>query len=78
MESLAKNSASKATRLMAGSLLKNYRPLVEISLLDSEGNILHRLAANEDIMNRYPDIAERNKFFLELLQNTSKNLAKKS
>ncbi|MEC9073251.1 MAG: hypothetical protein VX938_12755 [Myxococcota bacterium] len=39
---------------MAITLIKHYRPLVEIIVLSPSGRLVARRSMNEDIMNRFP------------------------
>ncbi len=47
-------SSDQEVRRLAGTLLLNYRPLVELVLLSPQGKMLDRLSVNEDILANHP------------------------
>ena len=60
---------------MAITLIKHYRPLVEIIVLSPSGRLVARRSMNEDIMNRFPRSwapdASLTEYFLDFLRDAA-------
>lgn len=69
MDKLEQSEQGKSFAL---TLRKNFRPFVEMMVLDSKGKLLDRRAMNADIINRFPKVVpptpELEAHFLKFLE----------